>query len=179
MDRPTPHRRQAGEGSQPEPEACNRSLGEASSTKLQAGFVANQDFLGFWTVDIHWEGRSQRSAPQKRHMVHLRRRACSTPRKPSSWDGGGDKMHSPTGGDCAHQAPGHLSCSDLRKAQNAGPTKYALCGVSENLNLSGLELGSACNPGCTSDSFWQSNLEPEQGRLGKHTRRERGQIQCG
>ena len=36
---------------------------EASSTKLQAGFIANQDFLGFWMVNIQQEGRSQRSAP--------------------------------------------------------------------------------------------------------------------
>ena len=34
--------------------------------------VANQDFLGFWMVDIHWEGYSQRSAPQKRHMGTLK-----------------------------------------------------------------------------------------------------------
>ena len=27
------------------------------------------------------------------------------------------------GGDCAHQAPGHLSCSDLGRAQNVGPTE--------------------------------------------------------
>ena len=54
--------------------------------------VSNQDFLGFWKVDISLEGCSQRSAPQKRHMAHLRRRACSTPRKLSSWDGGGNKL---------------------------------------------------------------------------------------
>ena len=35
-----------------------------------------------------------------------------------------------------------------------------LCGVPENLNLSGLDLGSAYNPGLASDSSWQSNLEP-------------------
>ena len=51
----------------------------ASSSKLQAGSIANQDFLGFWTVDIRQEGHSQRSAPQKRHMAHLRRRACGHP----------------------------------------------------------------------------------------------------
>ena len=49
-----------------------------------------------------------------------------------------------------------------------------LGGVPENLNPSGLELGSACNPGPASDSFWQSSLEPEQCRLGKHTRHEQG-----
>ena len=29
--------------------------------------LPNQDFLGFWMVDICWEGCSQRSAPQERH----------------------------------------------------------------------------------------------------------------
>ena len=86
---PSPARdRQAG---QPEPEGDNRSPREASSTKLQTGFFANQDSLGFWTVNIRREGLSQRSAPQRRHTAHLRGGACCTPRKPSGWDRGGDK----------------------------------------------------------------------------------------
>ena len=116
---------ETGRRGQPEPEGGNRGPREASCTKLQAGFIANQDFLGFWMVDIHQEGHGQRSAPQKRHTAHLRRRACCTPRKLSTWVGGGNKMHPPTGGDCAHQAPGHLSCSDLGRAQNAGSTESA------------------------------------------------------
>ena len=87
--------------------------------------VANQEFLGFWTVDICQEGCSQTSAPQKRHTAHLKRHTCCTPRIPNGWYGGGDKTHCPLGGDCAHQAPGHLSCSDLERAQNAGPTESA------------------------------------------------------
>ena len=58
-------------------------------------------------------------------------------------------------------------------------TSLRLGGVSKNLNLRGLYLGSACKPGTTSDSSWESNLESEQCRLGKHTRCERGQTQCG
>ena len=143
--------------------------------QLQADFFANQDFLGFWMVEIWQEGHSQRSAPQKRHTAHLRRRARCTPRKPSGWDGGGIKSQPSTGYNRAHQAPGHLSCSELGQAQPI----LCLCGVPENLNLSGLDLGSACNPGPTSDSFQQSNLEPEQCRLGKHTRCDWGQTQCG
>ena len=54
-----------------------------------------------------------------------------------------------------------------------------LCGVPENLNLSCLDLGSARKPGPASDSSRQSNLESEQCRLGKHKRREQGQMQCG
>ena len=50
---------------------------------------------------------------------------------------------------------------------------------SKCLKLSGLDLGSAYNPGPASDSFQQSNLEPKQSRQGKHTHREQGQTQCG
>ena len=60
---------ETGRRGQPEPEGGNRGPREASSTKLQAGFIANQEFLGFRMVDIHWEGRSQRSAPQKRYST--------------------------------------------------------------------------------------------------------------
>ena len=123
MDWPIPHWRQAGEGSQSQ--RGNRGPREASYTKVQADFVANQDFLGFRMVDICWEGCSQRSAPQKRHTTHLRRRAGCIARKPRSWDRGGDKSQPSTGGDCARQAPGHLSCLDLGWAQNVGPTKSA------------------------------------------------------
>ena len=130
-------------------------------------------------VDIRQEGCSQRSAPQKRHTAHLRRCTRCTPRKPSSWDRGGDKMHPLPGGDCACQTPSHLNCSDLGRAQNTGPLSLRLCGVPKNLNLSSLDLGSARNPGPASDSSCHSNLEPEKCRPWKHTHREWGQIQCG
>ena len=85
MDWPINHRRQAGEGSQSQKGAIAAPR-EASYTKLQADFVANQDFLGFLIVDILQEGHSQRSASQKREgmpVIH--------PENLSSWDGGGDK----------------------------------------------------------------------------------------
>ena len=72
MDCPIPLL-ETGRQGQPEPEGGNRGHREASFTKLQRDFVANQDFLGFWTVDIRWEGHSQRSASQKREgtpVVH-------------------------------------------------------------------------------------------------------------
>ena len=84
--------------------------------------VANQVFLGSWTVDIRQEGHSQRSVPQRRHTAHLRWCCGCAPRKPSGWDWGGDKTPRPTWGECARQAPGCLSSSDLGRAQNAGPT---------------------------------------------------------
>ena len=81
--------------------------------------VANHVFLGSWTVDICQEGHSLRSAPQRRHMAHLRGCSCGAPRKPSSSDQGGDKTHC-IWGMCTCQAPGRLSCSDLGRAQNMG-----------------------------------------------------------
>ena len=95
MDQPIPCQRQgnrwgtarAGKG-QPRPQ---RGILYQTASRLP---VANQDFLGFWTVDICWEGRSQRSTPQKRHTSHLRRVRPLPSRKLSGWDQGGDKMHS-------------------------------------------------------------------------------------
>ena len=60
-------------------------------------------------------------------------------------------MHCPTWGAYANQAPGRLSCSDLGRAQNAGPTESVPLWSTENLNLSGLDLGSAHKPGPTLD----------------------------
>ena len=64
----------------------NCSPREAYHTKLQADFIANQDFLGFWMVNIYQEGRSRRSAHQKRHTIYSRRVDSCTPRKLSGWD---------------------------------------------------------------------------------------------
>ena len=52
--------------------------------------VANQVFLGSWTVDICQEGHSLRSAPQRKHMAHLRQCSHNAPGKPSAWDREGD-----------------------------------------------------------------------------------------
>ena len=60
----------------------------------------------------------------------------------------------------------------------AQPTLH-LCRVPEKLNLSGLDLESACKPKPTSGISWQTNLEAEHCRLGNHTHREWGQTQCG
>ena len=124
MDWPIPHQRQGGRWG-----AARAGKGQSwpqrgilyqTASRLP---VANQDFLGFWTVDIHQEGCSQRSAPQKRHTAHLKRAHPLPPRKLSCWDRGGDKTHPSTWRDCTHHAPGRLSCSDLGRAQNTGPTE--------------------------------------------------------
>ena len=141
---------------------------------MQADFSANEDFLGLWMIDICWEGCSQRPTPQNRHTAHLRRHTCCTPRKPSGRNREGGKPQPPTGGESTRQAPGHLSCSGLGRTQHQVQPSLRLCGVPENVNLSGLDLRSACKPESPSDSSRQSNLESEQCRLGKHTRCERG-----
>ena len=48
--------------------------------------VANQVFLGSWMVDTCQEGRSLRSAHQRRHTAYLRWCLCGAPRIPSGRD---------------------------------------------------------------------------------------------
>ena len=84
---PSPTRE--GRQEQSEPERGNHGPREASSTKLQTGFIANQEFLGFWTVDIGREGHSQRSAPQQGHTAHLGRCVHGTPQNRVAGTGGG------------------------------------------------------------------------------------------
>ena len=89
---------------------AERQVGDSQSWKMRGNLhprdgvlhqtasrlpVANQVFLGSWAVDICQEGRSWRSAPQRRHTAHLRRHSCCAPGILSSWDLGGDKMHRP------------------------------------------------------------------------------------
>ena len=76
--------------------------------------------------------------------------------------------------DHIRQAPSHLSCSDMERAQNASPTESAPLWSTWVPEPECLDLGSAYNPGLASDSSQQSNLEPKQCRQGKHTCREWG-----
>ena len=78
----------------------------------------------------------------------------------------------------ARQTPGHLSCSDLERAQNAGPTESVPLRSTRVPEPKRLRPGKCIQPRAGL-SFRQSNLEPEQCRQGKHTHCERGQTQCG
>ena len=173
MDSPLLCWRQAGEGSQSQKRAitaperhhlpnCKQASlltktswdsGQSTSTRR----VAAREKLPRRDTLHTWEGEL---------VVHTENQSAGT---------GEAISHS----DHACQAPGHLSCSDLGRAQNTGPTESAPLGVPEYLNLSGLDLGSVYNPGPAPDSSQQSNLEPKQCRQGKHTRGEQGQTQCG
>ena len=94
MDRPISCRRHGADGGQPEPE--RGKLGRRDSIPYQTANrlpVSNQDFLGFWTVAIHWEGHRQRSAPQKRHAAHQRWASLLPPGERRGGDQGCEKMH--------------------------------------------------------------------------------------
>ena len=97
---PAPHWRQRGRhatvryGRQGAISAPETSILHQTVSRLP---VANHVFLGSWTVDICQEGRSLRSAPQRRHTAHLRWCSHGAPRKPSARDQGGDKDHGPPG----------------------------------------------------------------------------------
>ena len=109
--------------------------------------------LVFWMVDIGREGHSQRSAPQMRHTAHLRRCSRCTPGKPGGWDRGDGKTHPQRGGNCARQAPGRLSCSDLGRAQNAGPTESAPLWSTGEAELERLRPGKCMQTGARLRQF--------------------------
>ena len=97
MDCPIPRQRQRGRWATDRQERDN--LGPRDGILYQTASrlpVANKDFLGFWTLDIRWEGCSQRSAPQKKHRAHLRCHSHSARRKMSGRDRGSDKTPCPT-----------------------------------------------------------------------------------
>ena len=66
------------------------------------------------------------SRQQKRHRAHLRRHAHCTPRKLSSQDGGGGKMHRPPGGNCSSRnwSPELLGPAATAKSLQSCPTLW-------------------------------------------------------
>ena len=107
-----------GRRRQPEPERGNLGPRDGILSQTVSRLpVANQDFLGFWPVDIHREGRSQRSAAQRRltAQLRLRNRAAGTGRREDA---------APTWGERARQAPGHPSCSDLGTNRTCAFVEY-------------------------------------------------------
>ena len=123
-DWPIPHQRQGGRRATARARKARDILYQTAS-RLP---VANRVFLGSWMVDICQEGRSQRLAPQRRHTAHLRLCSHCAPRKPSSWDGGGDKPYRPNWREHAPQVPGRLKGSYNTQAQ----LSLRLCGVPES-----------------------------------------------
>ena len=78
---PSPTRGMEAGGQQPESERGKLSPRDGIPYRTASRLpVANQVFLGSWTVDIRQEGHSQRSALQRRHMAHLGRSSHAHPR---------------------------------------------------------------------------------------------------
>ena len=121
-------------------------------------------------VDLCQEGRSLRSAPQRRHMAHLRWCPLRHPGNPEAGPGRWLKC-TVCLGQGTHQAPGHLSSLDLGRAQNARPAESVPLRGAWEPNLSGLDLGSAEMQGSLWTVLLHSALEPEQCRPAKHTPR--------
>ena len=91
------------------------SAPETSPTKLRAGSQL--------LTKTSWDSGRLTSTRRVAARDHLPRRDTQHAWDvDSGWVGGGDKMHR-TWGDCAGQAPGRLSCSDLGRAQATGPTE--------------------------------------------------------
>ena len=125
--------------------------------------VSNHVFLESWTVDICQESCSLRSAPQRRHMIPLRRCSHGAPRKLSGLDPVGNKDAWPTWDSvlAKHLVAWAAGTWEGHKT-HVHPSLW-LWGVPENPNLSSLDLG------ITGPVPLRSNLEPEQCRHGKHT----------
>ena len=88
----------------------------------QALLLTKSSWHSGWFTSAGRVAARDQLARRETHGTPEKHARC-TPRKPGYWDQGGDKTHHPPGGDCARQAPGHLSCSDLGRAKNTGPTE--------------------------------------------------------
>ena len=108
-------------------------------------------------VDIHREGCSQRSVPQKRHKAHQ----LGAPGN-RGWDGEGRSRAAPEENALVKLLVPWAAWTGEGTKMQAQPS-LGLCGVSENMNLSGLDLGSACNSGPAScRAAWsQSSVDGE------------------
>ena len=161
-------------------QGANSAPEMASSTKLRVGsqLPTKSSWNPIWMTSAR-RVVARDQLPEETHGTPEQHSRCA-PRKPSSWDGGGDKTSPPPqSGESAlakHLFAGAAWTWEGHKL-HAQPSLH-VCGVPKNLNLSGLDLGSVCNPGSALDSSQQSNLEAEQCRPGKHTHSEWGQSQC-
>ena len=74
------------------------------------------------------------------------------PRKLSGWDQGGDKTHRLPGESVLAKHLVAWAAQTWERHKMPAQPSLRLCGVPEHLNLSGLDLASARNPGPASDS---------------------------
>ena len=120
-----------------------------------------KDFLRFWMIDIHREGRSQQSASQKGHKAHP-----TGVHGNWGWDHGGDKVHR-NWGESALLRLLVAWAARAGKAQNEGPTEStSLWNIWNPSEFEQLKPGKCTQLRARS---LESSLEPEQCRRGKHT----------
>jgi len=81
--------------------------------------------------------------------------------------------------DSTHQTPHHLSCSDLGRAQNAGPTESEPLRTTQAPEPEWLRSGKCVQPRAGLRRSRQNNLQPEHCGKGGHMSLERRQAQCG
>ena len=82
-----------------------------------------------------------------RNQLPRRDTRRTRPASPETEAGTSEGIRHTTPGECAHQAPACLSCSDRGRHKTQAQPSLHFYVVPENLNLSGLGLGSACNSG--------------------------------
>ena len=115
---------------QPEPKGGNCSPREILSTKLQAGFFTKTS-RGSGRSTSTWEG-----AP----VVHPENRVART----------GEAISC---SDCTRRTPHHLSCSELGRAQNTGPTESVPLRTTRVPEPEQLRLGKCIQPRAGSGQF--------------------------
>ena len=140
--------------------------------------VASHVFLGSQTVDIHQEGCSLRSNPQKRHTAHLRPVLLWHTQETEHLGPGRWLRCTADLGQSTCQAPGHLSCSDLGRAQNSCPTEPVPLQSTrepERLRPGNCTKCRACFGQCPCKALWSmSSVDPES-----TCNLELGQTLCG
>ena len=142
---PSPTRGRETGGRKSEPERGN--VGPRDSILYQTAIrfpVANQDFLGFWTVDICRQGHSQRSAAQKTHGTpEMARPLCTQETGRLGW--GRHKRHPLLGESMLtkHLVPELLGPG---KGTNAGPTESVPLWSTREPEPEWLRLGKCTQP---------------------------------
>ena len=178
MDRPIPCRRQADEGSQSRKGAIMAPERYHLPNRMQASLLTKTPWDSGWSTSARRvAARDQLPKGDTQHtwegapIVHPENRAVGT--------GEAISRSLQLGGNYTRQAPGHLSCSYLGRAQNSGPTKSVPLWRTGETEPEQLWTGKCTQPRTSLRQSRQSNLEPEQCRLGNHTRCEQGQTRCG
>ena len=102
--------------------------------------VATHVFLGSWAVDTRQEGHSKRSGPQRRQR-HTRDGAPTAHPGDRASATAEETRRTAHLGRARHRAPGLWAAQTWGGLRTQAQPSLRLCGVPENLNLSGSDLG--------------------------------------